>query len=1028
MVVCTIVVGFNTFENVKIPNSYSFFLQLIGVRMNFRSIKKLGAFFVVFLSCQALGVFANTEIPECSSPSPSFQSSIPYEFTLDDNQTLTPLLNRKFGGHWNVLINPVTGTSHLAWLSRPEGRTVSSLDEWNIEHESRKIIEDLPEVFGISEKNLRKVYYAQVGSKISIIFQQYYNGAAIRSGLVRLIFSDTGGLVALGSDVFPQIQLPTLSVSENQAIELTINKFGPSELTNDQSATLSWLPEYSEDGIVSFLPLWNVECQLKDEYSSIGSLVNGNTGEIIEKWFDEKTKPLSEPVKSGTTISGQVTSRICAAQGPYWSQPNEIHPLALIKVRCGVNEVYTDEDGYYTIDFDGAANSVEVEFYGELGRVYTQGLNNNESPIVSRNIDPLNPPPVFDIFIETEFAPIDVDINVANVYYHMTDLRIKLQNLVPSFTSWNELQRVNGIVSPNGSENYGGRTSISLGQKGGLYQGPLVASIIFHELSHSFYGFISYHYGVSTPTAQEEGVGDALGMIYSGDRKFGRGYSVNWENGGIRLYNWWEDAFSSEIFPDCEANRCPENWAPNVHTVGRVIGSFYMDICELMINPNDTTEDDWNNGTIYSAAADLTAQMWLESYSLMFPTSMQDHVLAAFLNDDDDSDLSTLSPNQEALCLAASQRNYLHMSELTNCIPHPTISEVMVDPVEVDDSMGEFIEVSNSGFNAIDLDGWVLAVTDTSSNVTTHTISRESGLFLDHQHIVFARDCSEINARWPGTFECYQYGTDLLLPNSGGMVELINPETGLSEGRVQWQEGTNWPYVPGQSMQWVGNGENSLNPDLWVNFGPENAGKDRGTPGLESSATIGLDQNPTILKPGFCDVQILWSTEIPAFCQFKYRIVGDPGWITYSTGPSFDHSVIAHIEPNHMFEFQILATHPGVVSENTSGTFKQKYCAREVNSDLITESTYLSNAYPNPFNPQTEISFGLAGDEHVNFEILNIRGERVRTLVNSRMSAGKHNLVWNGCNDDGAPVPSGVYFLRLKAGSFSQIKKTMLLK
>jgi len=87
----------------------------------------------------------------------------------------------------------------------------------------------------------------------------------------------------------------------------------------------------------------------------------------------------------------------------------------------------------------------------------------------------------------------------------------------------------------------------------------------------------------------------------------------------------------------------------------------------------------------------------------------------------------------------------------------------------------------------------------------------------------------------------------------------------------------------------------------------------------------------------------------------------------------------------------------------------------------------LSN-YPNPFNPETTISFNLSEVEKVKLEIFNIKGQKVKTLFNEQLSIGEHNVGWNGKDANNKQVSSGIYFYKLKSGEYQQIKKMMLLK
>lgn len=94
-------------------------------------------------------------------------------------------------------------------------------------------------------------------------------------------------------------------------------------------------------------------------------------------------------------------------------------------------------------------------------------------------------------------------------------------------------------------------------------------------------------------------------------------------------------------------------------------------------------------------------------------------------------------------------------------------------------------------------------------------------------------------------------------------------------------------------------------------------------------------------------------------------------------------------------------------------------------TEFITE---LYNNYPNPFNPETVINFSLKEDEHAEVIIFNSRGQKVRTLVNEQLPADHYAIVWNGTDDAGNPVASGVYFCRMVTSSFCRSKKMLLMK
>ena len=84
--------------------------------------------------------------------------------------------------------------------------------------------------------------------------------------------------------------------------------------------------------------------------------------------------------------------------------------------------------------------------------------------------------------------------------------------------------------------------------------------------------------------------------------------------------------------------------------------------------------------------------------------------------------------------------------------------------------------------------------------------------------------------------------------------------------------------------------------------------------------------------------------------------------------------------------------------------------------------------YPNPFNPETNIAFHLLADNHVNLEIYDLNGRRVKTLLNNQINEGTHHAKWDGTDDSGKQVASGIYVYLLKSGRFIQSRKMLLIR
>ena len=94
----------------------------------------------------------------------------------------------------------------------------------------------------------------------------------------------------------------------------------------------------------------------------------------------------------------------------------------------------------------------------------------------------------------------------------------------------------------------------------------------------------------------------------------------------------------------------------------------------------------------------------------------------------------------------------------------------------------------------------------------------------------------------------------------------------------------------------------------------------------------------------------------------------------------------------------------------------------------IPTVTTLSGNYPNPFNPTTTISYSINSNSKVTLDIYNIRGQKIRTLVNENQMANTYNVVWDGKDSAGKTAASGVYFYKLTAGRYVSTKKMILMK
>lgn len=96
-------------------------------------------------------------------------------------------------------------------------------------------------------------------------------------------------------------------------------------------------------------------------------------------------------------------------------------------------------------------------------------------------------------------------------------------------------------------------------------------------------------------------------------------------------------------------------------------------------------------------------------------------------------------------------------------------------------------------------------------------------------------------------------------------------------------------------------------------------------------------------------------------------------------------------------------------------------------SVLPTEYQLAQNI-PNPFNPSTILKYGIPEKSYVSLIVYDLKGNIVKTIDSGTRQAGWHSYSWNGTTESGVQVPTGIYFARIQAGTYSQVVKMLFLK
>ncbi|UCE08231.1 MAG: T9SS type A sorting domain-containing protein, partial [bacterium] len=150
-----------------------------------------------------------------------------------------------------------------------------------------------------------------------------------------------------------------------------------------------------------------------------------------------------------------------------------------------------------------------------------------------------------------------------------------------------------------------------------------------------------------------------------------------------------------------------------------------------------------------------------------------------------------------------------------------------------------------------------------------------------------------------------------------------------------------------------------------------------------------------------------------------------------SPGSKGQYILFSNNSPNNTYtRFRLdIASDGYTFWSDTFSVFIYPTSVRETNSKQKIPSEFtLHQNYPNPFNPETRIRYEVPKQARIMLKVMNLLGQKVGTLVNEDKPAGCYEVTWNGKDDHGQRVASGIYLYRLESGDFVQTRKMIFLQ
>ncbi len=365
------------------------------------------------------------------------------------------------------------------------------------------------------------------------------------------------------------------------------------------------------------------------------------------------------------------------------------------------------------------------------------------------------------------------------------------------------------------------------------------------------------------------------------------------------------------------------------------------------------------------------------------------------------------------------------------------ITEIMKNPFAVSDSDGEWFEIFNTSQEILDLNGWIIKDADTNE----HIINNGGELLIQPEEYFVLGNNSDFETNG-GVEVDYEY-SGFTLANGDDEVILCWIEVTVVIDRVDYDDGETFPDPTGASMaldpEYMNYIDNDIGENWYTSYTPFGDG-DFGTPGEANPGLFPVpgpatNPNPPNTETGVnIDTDLTWTNgENTETIDLYFDENNPPTTLLLDNVPAIESYDLETLAYETQYFWKIVCRNEIGESDATVWTFTTETTESENNE--IPTTTFILENYPNPFNPTTTISF-FSGENTEHTEtcpqcrivIYNVKGQKIKTLFDEKMEPGYHSVTWDGKNDNGNPVASGIYFYKMKTGKYTNTKKMILLK
>jgi hypothetical protein len=925
-------------------------------------------------------------------------------------------LATRYGGLWSVFAwNSQSDTPrHVYGTSVQLTGAITNASQ--LETAARQVIADNASVLRADGDNLRLHATPHALGKWTAHFQQTYHGIDVWEAKVRVLFTDTGKLMLMGSDYYSGIDVdpnPGLSASMAEAIAVGDLPFNPATDLVEGDPELLVLPFPISESAVEHHLVWRTRVRTEDPLGIWVTHVEAHSGEILWRYNDIHFVDVAGDTDTDVQIYG-------------WCDGNTNMTIPYLEIDVlGGGTSVSDEDGNWTISHGGTADvTVECDLRGPYVDLNNQGgaeafFSGSATPGVPFTVD---------------FDGTNAQKDERDVFDAVNDIHDFFQLFATEFALPHA--RMTANVSLNSTCNAYWDGTINFYQEGGgcANTGEL-QQVVHHEFGHGVQAAIL---GSQGGEGLGEGNGDIIGNLITQDPIIGRGFYLGNCVSGIR------NSDNNLSYPGDVIGQ-------EIHYAGQVIAGFNWDSMIMLQDMYDTGAPAWDSpGTI------MSAERWHYGRVLGHPTTQPDQVLWTFIADDDNGDLNDGTPHHAIFCEAANNHGFdcpeILVGVFVDHESHPysgdfiggydAVGTAVSMPVGnseiVPGSVTLSYRVNGGGFSTISM-----TATGNPDEYTGHIPAQSDGSVVEYY--LYAEDTLGENGSSPADAptSLHYFQVNDIFPDemefdtawhTGSMME----ETA---GTGRWERADPEPTEaqPGD--------DHTAAPgtDCWVT-GPL-AGTSMGTYDVDAGQTVLY--SPTFDLVGAADVSVSYwrwysndQGNAPLADDWIVQISNDNGdnWTdveNIGTSPNAWEQIA--------FDLDSYFATPGIV--------KMRFIASDLDEGSIVEAcvddfilmgvfdltdvddgidvefvTHLGQNHPNPFNPKTEIRFSLSQSGLTSLKIYDAQGRLVKTLVDGVLQAGDSEVIWNGDDAKGVSVASGVYFYKLETPGKTVSKRMVLLK